>query len=244
MAGAVSLIAALKKRLKACGMTYRDVAPVLGLSEASVKRLFSTGNFTLERIERVCGALDISLGDLVRDAEAAAPGLRSLAAGQERELVSDPKLMMVAVLAVEGWSFGQILANYSFTKPELVRALARLDRLRLIELLPGNRIKRLAAANFRWIENGPIERFFSHKVKGAFLHSRFDGPAESLRFVYGMLSQRSLAVVQRRLEQVAHEFDELHREDQRMALEERRGCSLLLAMRPWDFFADYRRSSE
>jgi transcriptional regulator with XRE-family HTH domain len=41
MSQASQLIAALKRVLKARGLTYADVAAHLGLSEASVKRQFS-----------------------------------------------------------------------------------------------------------------------------------------------------------------------------------------------------------
>ena len=40
------LISTLKKQLKAHGKTYADVAELLQLSEASVKRLFAEQNFT------------------------------------------------------------------------------------------------------------------------------------------------------------------------------------------------------
>ncbi len=243
MVGSTALIAALKRRLKAHGMTYRDVAPLLGLSEASVKRLFSRGDFTLARIERICAALEISLGDLVREAEEAHAALRSLTPEQERELISSPDLLMVAVLVVQGWTFEQILACYELTEHELIRALAHLDRLRLIDLLPGNRIRRLVAPNFTWVAGGPIERFLAEKVRARFLRGRFAGPGESMRFVHGMLSARSLAILQRRIEQLAREFDDLQRADQHLGLDERQGSSLLLALRPWDFFADRRRRS-
>lgn len=44
------LISTLKQRLKAAGMTYRDVAQALDLSEPSVKRLLASGRLTLERL--------------------------------------------------------------------------------------------------------------------------------------------------------------------------------------------------
>ena len=47
MAQAGPLIETLKRELKAQGKTYVDVANVLDLSEASVKRLFADKNFTL-----------------------------------------------------------------------------------------------------------------------------------------------------------------------------------------------------
>ena len=241
MASTKSLIKALKTALKGRGITYRDVAKVLGLSEASVKRLFSGTSFTLGRLEVICRLMDMSIGDLVRIADADSFNLSELTVEQEQELVSEEKLLLVATLVLEGWEFEDILAYYQLSETELIRYLARLDRLRLIELLPKNRIKLLLAPNFAWRRHGPIKKYFTNNVKDKFLHSRFDKPDEGLMFVYGLLSDRSNALIQRRLEQVAREFNDLHQEDLHLPLKERQGSSMILAIRPWDFFSNIRR---
>ena len=51
MAQTTALINTLKRTLKAHGKTYVDVGHALGLSEASVKRLFSREDFSLERLD-------------------------------------------------------------------------------------------------------------------------------------------------------------------------------------------------
>jgi DNA-binding Xre family transcriptional regulator len=238
-----ALMLALKKALKAQGMTYRDVAAALELSEASVKRLFSEKTLTLHRLEAICRMMDLTITDLVMLAELDDPRISELTEEQEQELVSDARLLLVALLAVNHWTFEEITANYRFTEPELIHYLARLDRLRLIQLLPKNRIKLSVAPNFAWRKEGPIERFFSANVQGEFFRSRFDRPGELLLFLYGMLSESSNAVIQRRLEQVAREFNVLNQEDVGLPLGQRFGCSLLLAIRPWELsvFAALRR---
>ena len=60
------LIKALKKQLKAHGYTYLDVASLLDLSEASVKRLFAEENFTLQRLESICHMVGIEISELVQ----------------------------------------------------------------------------------------------------------------------------------------------------------------------------------
>ena len=66
------LLAALKRELRVRHLTYRDVAKALGLSEPSVKRLFSSGRFTLDRLAALTGLLaaetDAPPKDLARDA--------------------------------------------------------------------------------------------------------------------------------------------------------------------------------
>jgi DNA-binding Xre family transcriptional regulator len=63
---AATLVDALKRLLKAHDVTYAKVAAGLGLSEASVKRMFSCRDFTLRRLEDVCRMVGIDFGDLAR----------------------------------------------------------------------------------------------------------------------------------------------------------------------------------
>ena len=69
------LLAALKKELRARHLTYRDVAVALQLSEPSVKRLFSTGRFTLERLARLTAFLGLTLAEVVQGIPGSEPEL-------------------------------------------------------------------------------------------------------------------------------------------------------------------------
>ena len=59
--------------------------------------------------------------------------------------------------------------NTSNIKPlseaEVVKALARLDSLGIIDLLPNNRIRVKVARNFTWLPDGPIQQFFRAQLK-------------------------------------------------------------------------------
>ncbi|CAM5199355.1 helix-turn-helix domain-containing protein [Alishewanella longhuensis] len=60
------LITALKRCLKARGISYRQLAEQLQLSEASVKRIFAQQSFTLSRLEQICNVLDTNLYELAK----------------------------------------------------------------------------------------------------------------------------------------------------------------------------------
>ena len=241
-----ALITTLKKALKAHGLTYRHVAEALNLSEASVKRLFSQPGLSLARLDQVCQLMDMEITDLVEMMEAGRGQLSELTEEQERELVSDVQLLLVAFLAVNGWRFEEILQYYEIAKTDLVHCLARLDRLKLIELLPNNRIKLLISANFAWRRNGPIQRFFTEHMQEEFFKSRFAAPGETFRFFSGMLSSSSTEILLQKLEQLASEFNELNRYDKRLPLMQRSAYSLVLAMRPWrpSAFDRFRRRGD
>lgn len=63
-----NLLQVLKKQLRGQGKTYADVAQLLGLSEASVKRLFASQSFSLQRLEQLCDWLQIEFAELMQQA--------------------------------------------------------------------------------------------------------------------------------------------------------------------------------
>ena len=71
------------------------VAEALGLSEASVKQMFSRRDFTIQRLEDVCRAAGIEFGELAHEVTAEDAGMAHLTVEQEQEIVSDPALMLV-----------------------------------------------------------------------------------------------------------------------------------------------------
>lgn len=235
MAQTRELVKTLKAALKARGKTYADVAGVLGLTEASVKRLFSQHSFSLKRLDSICHMLDMEITDLVQQMNEQQQRLQQLTWEQEKDLTSDVALTLVAVCVLNRWTLEDITAYYRISETECIRHLARLDRLRLIELLPGNRIRLLVAPNFSWLENGPIQAFFQKTIGHEFFHTRFNREDECLVVRNGMLSAQSNAEFQRKLLRLAREFDLLNNDDAALDLEQRQGATLVIAMRGWQY---------
>jgi transcriptional regulator with XRE-family HTH domain len=237
MAQTSALVQALKRALKARGTTYAQVAQAIGMSEASVKRMFSQENFTLKRFDEICKVARVDIADLARAAEAEKREISRLTLEQEKEIVGNRKLLLTAVCVLNHWTFEQIAAAYDLAEAELIRLLARLDKLAFIELLPGNRIKLLVSRTFSWLPDGPIQQFFKTQAQHEYFRSRFDGEGELMLFVNAMLSKASGAAMIERLKRVANEFSELHNDDLALPLDRRHGTSLLLAVRPWNMQA-------
>lgn len=244
MSQTVQLVDTLKKILRERKITYADVAEQLNLSEANVKRMFSKRHFTLNRLEEICAMAGADLGYLIARMHEGTMVLDELSADSERELVSDPKLLLVAQLLVNRWEYDDIISTYVIDEFEATRLLARLDRLGIIDLLPGNRVNTKLSRDFRWIHNGPVYRFFEQNVARDFFNCKFDPSAgELLVFVAGMLSRQSNLHLQNSIRRLAREFDELSKEDGKLPLEDTFGTGMVLAMRPWELsiFAQMRR---
>ena len=237
------LVRELKRYLRGQGITYREIGRRLDISESSVKRLFSRGSFSLQRFEQVCAIAGLEIADLVELTKAGRAFVSELTLEQEELLVSDRRLLLLAWLLITGWSVAEIHAGFVFEDRQMRRQLFRLHHAGIIELQPLDRVKLLTSRNFRWRPNGPIQRLFRAQVQDEFFDSAFNEDGARLRFIGGTLSSASLQQMQQSLDRVAEEFSELSRRDASLPMSERRGCSAVLAIRPWEFsmFQQYRR---
>jgi transcriptional regulator with XRE-family HTH domain len=234
MSQTVAVVEALKRSLKAKKLTYAQVARGLNMSEASMKRMFSSHHFTLHRFEQVCQIAGLGLTDLAREVDSEKNYISHLTLEQEREVVGNAKLFLIAVCTLNHMTLEQILAAYDIPKTECIQLLLKLDKIKFLELMPNNRIRLKVASDFAWLPNGPILQYFMARAQHEYFRSRFDGPNEIIMVVNAMVSAASSAQVVAKLRKLAKEFSEFHNDDKHLAIGERRPASVVLAMRPWE----------
>ena len=237
------LVKTIKKQLKNQGMTYAELAQKLRLSEPSVKRLMSAQRMTVDRLAEIAKALGYTLAELIREATELEPKISILTEKQELEVVSDIQLLIVAVCALNHWTLDDIAHYYKMTKAQCIKHLLKLDELRLIDLLPNNRIRIIVARDFDWLPEGPIRLNFKRRGMPEFLNHRFLGKNEAMTFVHGMFSEQAMSQLQTDLRQLQKKFAQLHEESLITDLADRKGCGLLFAFRAWepDDFKTWRK---
>jgi AraC-like DNA-binding protein len=237
MPAASRFVDALKKSVRARGLTYAELARRLRLSEASVKRMFSRGTFTLARIEEVLAAVDLDLYEVARLTRGAAAGPPALSYEQELGLARDERLLAAFWLVLNGWTFDEIVTAFSITRTELTVALARLEKLKLIEWGPRERVRLRVARDFVWRPGGPAKKAYARRAMAEFLQARFDAPLELIRFEPRELSAESAAVLKTKIERLVAEFNQLAEADSALPSNRRVPFALLVACRPWEFSA-------
>jgi len=178
MPGRQRLVETLKRSLRARGLTYRDLARALGLSEPSVKRMFSRATFTLARLEAVLEVLELDFYELARLTRGGAPGPVELSLEQEAALAADERLLSVFWLVQNGWRAEDILATYSISRSALTLAFGRLARLKLIDWGPREHVRLRVASDFQWRAGGPVKKAYGRRVLQEFLDGRFGGGLE------------------------------------------------------------------
>ncbi len=234
MSATSTVLIGLKSLLRSRGITYRELARQIGVSEPTIKRDLSKGNFSLKRLDQICVTLGITLAELVQS-PAGAGLVTQLTESQELALSGNPKILLVTYLLVNDWKFRDVVDAFRMDENELIEILLRLDQLKIIEFRPPHRVRKLTSRNFAWRKDGPVHGFFVRRFVPEFFEAEFNGTGDAFRFVGGLLSPASLAQFRASLERLAGEFEELAKGDARLALAEREGCSAILAVRAWEF---------
>lgn len=238
MSQTAHLIETLKRCLRAKGLTYRDVATALSLSESSVKRLFSEKTFSLQRLEEVCRYLEMSIYDLSRLA-ASRDDHRAdrLTPEQESALAADPVLLSYFYLLLLGWKPHRIGRRLKLDEAGQFQYLNALADLRLIELMPRKQVRLLTDSRISWNATGPVRRRYESQVKREFLDHPFDASHETFRLESSELSDASIHVLLRRIERLAEEFSELTEIDRHLPQEQKRSFGILIGARPWTYWS-------
>ena len=239
MTTSARLIDTIKRELKARGITYKGLAERLELSESAVKHMFSTGNFSLRRLDDICDVLELGISELVDISETQEQKIEALSEEQELEIMSDMRLLLVAYCLLNYWTFDEIIERYDITPEQGIRYLRKLDRMGFIDLQPGDRVRLLLANNFSWRKHGAIEQFFRSRVQDEFFDHDFRDE-DSYRIVKnGMLTRKSMLQLVEKLNATGDQFDDTTWEERRLSAEERKGTTMVLAIRHW-FFEGFR----
>ncbi len=227
----------LRAELRAASITYKELATRIGVSESSVKRLFGQKDMALSRLAQICQVTGIALEDVLRRAADARPQADALTLPQETSLVANPRLLLVAICCLGYWTLEQVVETYRLTEPECITLLAELDRLGLIELKPLNRYSLRVSNAFRWLPDGPVQRYFRSHIVEDYFAGGFDRPGEALMCLPARLSAASAQELGQKIGQLAAELARLHRNDRRLPVDEREGYTLLVGFRSWEFAA-------
>lgn len=231
------LLNSLKRCLRAQGLTYKDVAQALDISEPSVKRIFSEQTFSLQRLEDVCRFLDMSIYDLARMTRMGADDeITQLTLQQERGLAKDALVLTYFYLLLTGRTPAKIAREFGLDEQQQTTMLVRLSKLKLVELLPKHNARLLTGRRIDWRHDGPIRKLYQKQVQQAFMDSEFSASDEVFRFDTGELSAASVSVITKKFEKLSHEFDEFAELDTNTAVTKKKAYGLMVSFRPWTFW--------
>jgi transcriptional regulator with XRE-family HTH domain len=233
-----SLLDALKRALKARGLTYHNVAVALGVSEPTVKRMMAQGNLKVERLLALCEAIGIELEELAHAARKQRATVAQLSRAQETALLKKPRLLSLFHLLLNNWTVDEILHRFAIEAPECQQLLSQLDRLKLINLAQGNRVKLQIPRQVEWPPGGPMVEALGERALLEFVReSSFLATDELIRYTVREVSPATHAAMLRRLAALYAEFHELADQDFALPASSRLSVGLQMASRPFVFSA-------
>ena len=234
MTQTAQLLETLKHYLKVHGITYRNLAKRLKLSESSIKRLFSEESLSLKRLERILKVLDLDFYELARMSHRNDTIVQEcFTEDQESFLIERPDLLFFLYLLVHGWRPASAAENLGKGEKGITNLLLDLDRIGLLELYANNRFRlklsREAFAN----RNSNLWRGVLIQAQQRFLKHDFTQNSSRLLFAPVMLSEDSCKIVHRDLDRLIRRFGELAEADESIPSEDRQKVGLLMAFRAW-----------
>ena len=230
-----SVVSTLKKVLKVKKITYKSLADELGMSESGVKKLLTSKDISLTRVEQITRLIGLSLADLFQIADEAEVKNVRLSPKQENALFENNLLFRVYwFLAVEEKSLDAIKKSEKLTNDQLQRNLMKLENLDLIKVGKNQRVVSVHKGLFRWASDGPLVKKLNHEWSENTLKKVLNSKnsADQLhRLSYLRLSEKSKAAFYDRLNELVNEFARLsQREKTRYADRDLTSISSLIAI--------------
>lgn len=229
------LINSLKKALKLKGITYPKLAEMLEISEGSVGRIFSEGTFTLERFVRICNLIGFSLEDLIL-LESSELSEMQFEYTLEQEIFfaqsKNKNYLVFFEFLLDGKLPHEIAKENELDDNMLVKLLSQLEKLHLIEWLPGNKAKILTSRMIAYKKDGPLTRAYAKESMDRFLDHNFDGENEIFFTSIVQFSQDHQKKVILKIEEMAKDIKKEMKITEALKMETN-PCGLVLALRPW-----------
>lgn len=228
----VAILAELRRELRRLGIAVRDAAARLGVAEPTARRWLRGRGLTLDGLARLCAILDMDMRDLIARSGGDGPARFTLA--QERTLAADRGLALVFFAVLNGAQRADLDPHLGLAPERLDSHLDRLQRLSLVTIAPGGRLRPLVARGVRWLDGGPLATAFDRTVKHHVLTMDY-GAAEA-RYVSDMvrLSPQGRARVHAMLMALREDVHLLAEQERAAGRTDLEWSALFLLVRPLD----------
>lgn len=161
----------VKARAKANGQTQADLAKRLRVSLPTIKRWYQGEFSTLGNLKLLCDEVGLTLTEVFEAAEKPRTLNFQYTIEQESFFADHPEYLAYFDLLLSGHSPANIQKTYSLEPKLATRILSKLEKLRLIDWLPSDKIKLLVTGEPVWRKNGPLSKKLSPENLRTFLQT-------------------------------------------------------------------------
>lgn len=157
------LMTLIKQKARTIQLSQVQIASQLGVSLPTVKRWWAGQGVSVTVLNMLCGLLGTSMSQLFLEFESGVAAY-SYSLEQERMLASNPRVLALFDLLVSGEPIASIRRTYKLNDAELWALLLKLDRVGLIELHAGNKVKLKRKGEPLWLPDGPLTTMYRKKM--------------------------------------------------------------------------------
>ncbi len=228
------MLAALRRTLRAEGWTNKRLAGHFNTSESTVKRWLSGKALQLDQFAQLAELCGLTLAELAREADSAPSGLaQELTLAQQQALSEDHILafLFMAILSGERWQ--DLETEHNVPAGQIEAALTRLDKLALIDRLPGDRARALVDRALLW-RKAPMRQLFENRMKAQFFNLDYGDPQSHYVSEMLKLSAAGAATLAEMFERFRRDVQQLAENDRRNSQLPRRWHGVLLVERALD----------
>lgn len=146
-----------KSLLKERGITYRELAQKVALSESAIKKILTGKDSSYGRLFEISRALGVELGEVLMSLQQEGPRQERFTAEQEQFFSKNLRIFLFYwKLVVENLSVEEIQAEFSLTKADSFQILRRLDQLGLLRLDEKEKVHFKRPKLSTWVGRGPL----------------------------------------------------------------------------------------
>ena len=188
------VIQLLKEELKKRKMTYKELADLLEMTEAGIKKQFQSSDISLNRINLICDLLDISVFTLLEEARLKPIRELELNQIQENYFIKNPKLFIFFLkLSEQKGNAERANLDIKMNAQEMWKALKGLDDIGLIKLHPKNRIELVNGSLLKISSKSAAMEQISKRLAQNYidLHSHLPDPSKELKMSLLNLSKKN-----------------------------------------------------
>jgi len=213
---AASLLAALRRALRGAGWTQARLAEELGVGSATIKRWLHGRGLSFNTLSHLCRLADTSLAELADDSRLSAQEGDHLTLAQEEALTQEANLSTVFFLIINGWPPSEATEGFHIPPEVVEKQVVRLERLALIDRLPGGRVRARLSPSHAW-QRAPMRRHFERHLKQLFVTIDYGDPATIFGAETCKLSPLGVARVRELIERFRGELRAIELDDRRTA---------------------------
>lgn len=208
------LIGEMKSVLKSRQMTYKDLAQYMGITEAGVKRIFSSRDGKISTLSKVCHVLGFSFIDLVSASKISKKRVTYFTEEQDRYLAENFHVyIFFNELVIRKKTIQQIQLEHGLSATEIERYLRKLERVNIIRKSSTERIVYLLQAPIGIKKEGLLRKVlykhFTNSVVHKVLSEKVDTQKTKLLTREWMFSKESLAKLKQSMDELIANFDQI-----------------------------------